>query len=565
LALSAVRAQVQAPSQNPPRGQATPVLRTTTRLVQINVIVHNKKREPVRNLKKEEFTILDDGKRQKIAAFSAVSADAVDANLIPPLPPNVFSNRKGPAAANPGSVTVLLFDALNTPIEDQQYARQQVLKFLRQLQPQDHMAIYVLTTKIRVLNEFTEDTTSLLQAIQKFRGYSAPKENAVNTAPSPVGQSLFLMNRTSTESMTEQLREIFADEDAKINDYVTIRRAATTTRALVAIANHVAHIPGRKNLIWVSGSFPIRIEFDGKSLSSPRRQQASFDDDLEQAARTLNQANMAIYPVDARGLMTSPHYSAKNEHGLELASPIAELGPEQKDFQTMDVLAERTGGKASYNANDIESLVRRAIADGQYTYTLGFYPTHGEWEGKFHELKVHVNHQEGLSLRHRKGYFAVPDPPRGPEENQAALEAALGSPVEWTNLNLDVILKVFDTSAHTVDVQVGLDTRELSLISSNGRWRDIIYVFVGQLGAEGKMITGEKLTFDLALTQETHDQFLKTGTKFSGRVTISPETVNLRIIAQDTGSGAIGTLTIPIKNYLAWAASGGIPHAAQKP
>src|SRR6267143_4159889 len=266
LASGAARVPAQAPSQNLPGGQA-PVLKATTRLVQINVVVLNKRGEPVDGLKKEDFTVLDQGKEQQIATFSANSATLHEAASIPPLAPNVFSNRGGSTATNPGSVTVILFDALNTSIQDQFYARQQVLKFLRQLQPQDHMAIYVLTTKIRVLNEFTEDTTSLLQAIQKFRGYSAPKENAVNTAPSPVGQSLFLMNRTSTESMTEQVREIFADEDAKINDYVTIRRAATTTRALVAIANHVAHIPGRKNLIWVSGSFPIRIEFDGKSLS----------------------------------------------------------------------------------------------------------------------------------------------------------------------------------------------------------------------------------------------------------------------------------------------------------
>jgi VWFA-related protein len=560
-----VLAQTPAPEG---RGDQSPVvLHTTTRLVQINIIVHNKKGELVEGLKKEDFTVLDQGKEQEIATFSANSATVSETASIAPPPPNVFSNRGGSAAANPGSVTVILFDALNTAIEDQFYARQQVVKFLRQLQPKDHVAIYVLTTKLIVLNEFTQDATSLLQAIQKFGGYSSPQQAAANPEPGAklTDQTTFTMKTPEAQVTASRLQDFLDAADGKISDFANINRVETTTSAIEAIANHVARIPGRKNLVWVSASFPISIGFDGETLSQPGREQRTFTEEIEHATRALNQANMAIYPIDARGLMVSPQFSAANGTRLDPRFPSRNLGRDQGNFDTMIALADRTGGKASYNTNDIEGAVQRAIADGQYTYTLGFYPAHGKWDGKFHELKVHVD-EKGLTLRHRKGYFAFPEPPSGPEENKSALDAAIGSPVEWTNLDLEVTLKGFALAAHTIDVQIRLDTHELSLVSKDGRWTDTVYVFFGQLGAGDKVTTSEKETFGMNLKPETYDKLMKIGTKFSGRLVLSPETVNLRVIAQDSGSGAIGTLTIPIRNYLAAAAmASGNPTGSQKP
>jgi hypothetical protein len=316
--------------------------------------------------------------------------------------------------------------------------------------------------------------------------------------------------------------------------------------------------------VWVSASFPISIGFDGNTPSPPGREQRTFTEEIEHAARALNQANMAIYPVDARGLMAPAQFSAANSIPMDARSPASGLASDQGTFDTMILLADRTGGKASYNTNDIEGAVQRAIADGQYTYTLGFYPAHGNWDGRFHELKIQVK-EKGLSLRHRKGYFALPEPPPGPEENKASLDAAIGSPVEWTNLNVEVALKGFDLAARTLDVQVGLDTHELSLASRDGRWNDTIYVLFDQLGAGDKVITSEKETFGMNFKPETYEKLMKIGTKFSGRLTLSPGVVNLRVIAQDTGSGSIGTLTIPIKKYLAGAASAGAtPSSVQK-
>jgi len=551
LASSVTPVRAQAPSQNGPGRQATPVLKATTRLVQINVVVQSKKGEPVEGLKKEDFTILDQGIEQKVATFSANSSAFRQAASIPKLLPNVFTNRGEGAELNPGSVTVILFDALNTAIQDQFFARQQVLKFLRQLHPQDHVAIYVLTTKIVVLNEFTQDASSLLHAIEQFSGYSSGPQDSAKTP--------------EMEAMRYQLRDLLGDPEGKFSDFVNINRAETTASTIEAIANHVARVPGRKSLVWVSGSFPMTIGFGGETLSEPRREQRSFREDLEHVARALNQANMTIYPVEASGLMTYSHYNAGNTSSFDPNSPPRRLEPDQNNFDTMIVLADRTGGRAFHNTNDIEGAVQRAIADGQFTYTLGFYPTHGKWDDKFHELKVHIN-EKGLTLRYRKGYFAASESPSGASESQAALEAAVSSPIEWTNLHVQVTLRAFEAPSRTIELQVALDTRELLLEFKEGRWNGKVHVLFSQLGPGNKVIGSEKESFDLNMKPDTYEKFLKIGTKFTGPLTLSPDVVSLRVIAQDASSGAIGTLTVPIKkSFLAESVPAGRQPAAQKP
>ena len=565
LALRAAPLFAQAQAPQPATAQVPAIIRSTTRLVQLNVIVHNKKGDPVQGLKKEDFTILDQGQEQQVATFSANAAEPPDASSAAILPPNVFSNRFDQGGQAPGSVTVILFDALNTEFLDQAYARQQVIKFLRQLKPEDHVAIYLLTTQLSILNEFTQDSSSLLHAIRQFAGYSSGPLSASNTEP--LNPRIPEADRSAPDAFNSQLNAFLDGASGRFSDFANINRAETTMSALEGIANHVAYVPGRKSLVWVSGSFPISIGYDADSLLQIGREHRSFGEALEHAARALNQANMAIYPVDARGLMAPALYSASNARGFSpgVSARPPGLSPDQGNFDTMIMLADRTGGKAFYNTNDIEGAVQRALADGQFTYTLGFYPSHGKWDGRFHELKVRVK-EKGLTLRHRKGYFAAPDPPGEASESQAALDAAVWSPIEWTNLNLLVTLKAFQPSSRTIELQVAMDTRELLLESKDGRWSGKVYVLLSQLGAGNKRISGEKETVELNLKQDTYEKLLKIGTKFSGRLTLAPDIENLRVVAQDASSGSIGTLTIPIKKILlASSAPGGNQPAGQKP
>ena len=133
----------------PPQAAQPATIRSTTRLVELSVVVTDKRGEPITGLKKEDFTVLDESNPQQIAFFSAESP--APAARPQALPKNVFTNRYDLKGQGPGAVTVVLFDSLNTSIEDQGYVRRQVIKFLKTLKPQDHVAVYALTTQLHEL------------------------------------------------------------------------------------------------------------------------------------------------------------------------------------------------------------------------------------------------------------------------------------------------------------------------------------------------------------------------------------------------------------------------------
>src|SRR6266849_2065202 len=181
-----------------------------------------------------------------------------------PPPPNLFSNRFEQKSGTPASVTVILLDALNTKFEDMAYARQQIIKFLGQVQPQDRVALYSLTTHLTVLHDFTSDATRLLQALDRFKRHSSATLAA--SEPDP--------DSGPAETGIAQLDAFLSGAFQREADFFTTNRARQTAGAIEAIANHVARLPGRKNLIWVSGGFPFYIGFDGDAPASPTQETA---------------------------------------------------------------------------------------------------------------------------------------------------------------------------------------------------------------------------------------------------------------------------------------------------
>jgi len=507
--------------------------------------VQDKPGQPVENLQQQDFRVFDEDQLQQIAVFSSSKSPASDSSSPPPPAPFVFSNRFDSSGQTPPTVTIILFDALNSAIEDQLHARQQIINLLHQLHTQDHVAIYVLSTRLFVVNDFTQDTASLLEAIEKFQG--APSATLETSSGDPAARATIAPTQRSDQASVSRAADFFDSLSGQFRDFSAAQRAETTAAAIEALANHVTRIPGRKNLVWVSGSFPMTLGYDADSLFMPGREHRSFGQELERTSRALNQANMAVYPVDTRGLLALSSYNLATAPRFtpSFPGPARDPGPDTGNFDTMNLLADRTGGKPFFNTNDLQGAVRRAVSDSRFTYTLGFYPTHGTWDGKFHALKVAVG-PKGLTLRYRKGYFATPEPPRTSAENDAALHAAIDSPVEWTNLGLQVALKTFDPVSRSLQLQIGFETRELSLLPVNGLWNDTLLLTFRQLAAGNKFITGETQTLPLNLKPEAYEKLQQIGTKFTGRITLAPGALYLRILAQDSGSGAIGTIIIPI-------------------
>jgi len=242
-------------------------------------------------------------------------------------------------------------------------------------------------------------------------------------------------------------------------NFFTENRVHQTVEALTAIANHVGTLPGRKNLIWVSATFPFSIGYDNPAVRGFDNRKL-FANDIETAARALTTANMAVYPVDARGL-TTPDTGATAKiaspfGSSRIASQPAFRPVSTATFDTMNMLADRTGGRAFYNRNDVWGAIRDAIDDSRVTYELGYYPQGIEWNGKFREIRVEVK-RPGAHVRARKGYFALPEPKLTPQLRQAIIALSAKSPLEPTGIGVTVHVEKIDGDERKLRTLTNID------------------------------------------------------------------------------------------------------------
>ena len=563
-------------SNQPPVPQDSPVIRSTTRLVQVSVVVTDKKGQPITGLKKENFTITDESNAQQIAFFSAEAPRPSTPTT--PLPKNVYTNRYELKGQDPGAVTVVLFDSLNTSPQDQEFVRQQVVKFLKTLKPQDHVAIYALTTKLLLLHEFTQDSSALVDAANKFK----PKELAAYDASNT--ESFDVPGLAGVPGWA-QFQSALNETDARIADRNKANRAETTAEAFTAIANHVATIPGRKSLIWVSGSFPSQIivnaiggldresqSLDTNNTPSSRsasstqtsrrggqdRSSESLTANTTQVARALNRVDMVLYPVDATGITPNSMMDPKNPYSdsavkcMDCVNQVP--GPSSGMFERQDLrdtersMADATGGEAFYGSNDIKAAMARAFDDGRYAYTIGFYPNHGEWNGKFRKIKIHTT-IDGAKVRYRAGYYAEAEKAGSDEARaKAAMRTAALSPLEADGLGLIVSGKLDGPLAQRkVEVHVSFDPKQLLFQAADNHRKGGVDLYFVQRDAAGETVAAENQRVGLNFEEKQYEYLSTAGVVLAKHLTISPQSADVRVFARDTSSEALGSVTIPVQ------------------
>ncbi len=550
--LVALRLVAQTVAQTPALPQSTeppaPVLRVTTRLVQVSVIVTGKKNEPVTGLTKDDFVVLDRGKPQQIQFFSEEAYGALPPGKDQkPLPVNVFSNKLEHRSNAPAAITVILLDMLNTKFENQVYARNQLIKFLQQLKPTDRVALYALGRELRVLHDFTSDASSLLRTLAKHGGKSTPELDA----------------STEADNLDPEFDEWLSQSTQTMSDFYQVRRSHTTFEALMAIANHVTTLPGRKNLIWISSGFPFTMGMEDDGRANLNREVRVFSEESENTARALNNANMAIYPVDARGLFTDPAFSAENrsvsnmprqgnsKKGNSMPRPPANSGAKLRNLtktqDIMNILANRTGGRAFYNTNDLKKAIQTAVEDAKVTYNIGYYPAGIEWDGRYREIKVQVK-KPGTHVRHRLGYFAFPEKELTPKQKETFLKDAVWSPLDSTDLGMVARIDILDPKKPNIArVIVNAEARKVQWETEGDRQKATIdMLFLTTI--QGQPAKGNTDTMHLALTKDNFAKIMKEGITMVKQIELPPDAYQLRVVMRDEKSGAIGSVTLPLNN-----------------
>ncbi len=500
----------------------TPTFRSGTKLVEVDVVARSKG-APATGLTKGDFTLFDNGKPAKIAFFyvQSGSVPAPPAVGVAPLPAGVVSNRSEPGGHAAGNPTVLLLDQRNTPQPEQAFAIQRIAKFIAARRPQDRTGIYTVGRdgSLKVVQEITSNSELLGRAAGSLKtqdpDYRSPDVSGLeNNGGHAAEEFTALLLRT---------------------------RQIDGTQGLQQAARHLANVPGRKSLIWISAAFPLRWN------------DMDFTPNVLETARKLNDAGVALYAVDPRGVagaLAGQTGIANAEFGgvhtqEQIAARMIGEGrfPPPLGFDTMGLLSSLTGGLMFVNDNGIEKLIQAAADDGEFTYTLGFYPAPEDREGARHSLKVSVS-RPGIALRYRQNYLASA---AATASDRPALQQLLTDAADSMQLEVAAAASP-NESNHTEanpgswEVKVNVNVRDLQLTHEDAKYAGGIDVSFHVEGA-GKVITK---TLKIAIPDEQFAAFLEKGIDTNQTVEATGSAGAVRVVVQDRTSGAAGSVTVPL-------------------
>jgi len=526
--------------------------RVNTRLVEVDVVVRSKG-SAVTGLTKDDFRILDNGRPQNITTFSIRSSANPKGVAIKqvanaaPLPSGTISNRVDHSGAEPVAATVILLDRLNTEVADQSYFTKEMLKYLKTMQPGEHVAIYTLLKSLRIVQDFTDDPQRLLLAAsrstaQQSVSLAASDESALKTQEDSIRNLADPTNDPVGAAALALTAEMAENAVTEMEDAEKKNRALLTSAALEDIARHLRGLPGRKKLVWVSGGFPIG------ALEVNSRHYDEFGEETARAVRSLNNANVAVYAIDPRGVVaygTNPAILTPNATtGQSIFSQVQRpdpVGLNAPNIAAMNLFASGTGGRAIYATNDLVGALKTVMEDDEVVYTIGFYPAEQKMDGSYHKLSVKVD-RKGVEVHHRQGYLADDTKIYTPRQRREAMTDAIQNPLDSTELGLRASIAPITGRPGFYKLALTLNVNELHLEHVKNRWvGDIDF---GTHFSQALDFKGTYETIRISLTEDRLRQTLKNG--FVLRREIDSRPGELRVVVQDRSTGSIGSVRIPL-------------------
>jgi VWFA-related protein len=579
------------------------VIRSTTRRVVVDVVVMGPDGKPLPGLTQQDFQVTEDRKSQSIRAFEVHSPEK-DQSLLPAppeLPENTFLNLEQTPASGP--LVVVLIDFLNTPVTDQAYAHEQIVRFLQQKPASMEVAIFALSDQLSLLQGFTTDTGRLLTAMHsRAAGLHLP-------------------------SASENLQ-----------------RSQFTLDAFQDLGRFLATQAGRKNLLWFSESFnmlvlpnardaehgTLVVDYEpgspnpgpGASVTSANLtpspatmglSEASASgfshgigdmmvlrEEMRKVATALAVSQTAVYPIDVRGLTVDPGFSAAAGGPSNLnTDPQSRMGTpgmpaksegvpdsvqSHNDFMqsleatqaTMGEIAAATGGHAFINTNGLAAASVQAVTEGSSYYTLVYAPSNLDFDGGLRSIHVTVD-KPGCKLAYRSAYYAV-DPStvlpdyaqsgelaaamqRGAPEAQglvfkaeinpvgAPVKAAPDSPLAakalYRSSKKPRKLQQLSTMVQTYTIRMAILTPQMQFTATpDGRHHAALEIAVFAFAADGQKLGGIKQNLEASMPSVVYQDALKNGMFHNLKVELPVEAASMRLAILDPLSHHAGSLEV---------------------
>lgn len=537
--------------------------RTQSRLVLVDVVVKNKSGF-VHGLRPEDFTVLEDGKPQRVVSV----AEGAKRMGIPAPPPmdrgkDIYSNDV--AVQDDSPATIILVDLLNTEPIHREIARQKLAQFLKTVPEGNRIAMMAMGTELRLVQTFTANKGVIQAAAEKtLQNTDDPKiRDQAGKSLEKIGASM----GSDYAAVLAGLVEIAKDYDAHVETQRTLDRVRMTTQSMKSIARFADRFSGRKALVWISGAFPLQL--------INREGVTNFATPLQEAARALNSAQVAVYPIDVRGMGDGQilDLAERGDNNLYMKASAATTATEvyRNQFdsrESMKEVAELTGGKAFYNRNDLDVAIGAAMEDNAASYTLGYYPANKNYDGSYRKLKVGVN-KPGVEVRSRPGYYAD-DYRQKKRVVTATAEAKKAKALDPTSAEYDLLLALEGdpTMASQVEVLAHLEP-EVPVAGKpfkiemfvGGRALQFVDNEKGQYVADttfgytvipdpetGKIAARSIDTRYSGFSQQQYHRLLgSAGILYNFNANLKKGTYRLRVGVRDNYTRRIGTVEIPLE------------------
>jgi len=537
------------PPPSPPSQQPQVTFRLEADYIEVDAVVTDAKGAVVRDLKREDFEVLEDKKPQNIDVFSLVDIplERADRPLYRPagVEPDVVSNEKDIE----GRIYVLLLDGNHVTPPDSYLLKKAARQFIDQYMGANDLAsvVHASTGPAELNQEFTSSKPALRAAVDKFIGEKV-RSKALNVLD-------YMMQRSGRgfdpgESRDPHMLERAAKADATID-------------AIMRVSRYMAGIRGRRKAVLL---FSEGIDFNINDTVGPRTtallgnpfgdntpnealHAAGIRDHMQAMYEVATRANVAIYSVDPRGIASEAD-SLLQVSGIpdgvaaDVGALTSSLREElRRELGTLRTFAEVTGGLAAVGSNDFDAAFRRVVQDNSSYYVLGYHPAELKHDGKFHDITVRVN-RPGVQVRARKGYYAVKDAKAAAVPPSDPTVELLNSPMPLTGLNLRMTTSTLKGTAPNVRVPITVEVagKDIAVDPKNESLANTVRLTYVALDLSGNVKAKGFKTMDVPIKADTRQTIAERGLRLVMEIELPPGRYQLRVAGHEALGGRTGSV-----------------------
>jgi len=556
MTLSVVMAQTPSNPPKPPQ-EVVPedIVRITTNLVQTDVVVTDKNDQIIPDLKLEDFELSDNGKKQDVKFMEFVSVDTgrrSEGSRPSSIPNYVEQTRPGLSVRDLKRVIAFVIDDLTLQFQDLPAVRKMLLDFVdNKMRDGDLVAIVRVVGGKGLLQQFTGDRQLLRRAISQIRIVAHP----YGTSETPDDPKLTAIPEQGLDSPSvdepSETPEIYSSND----DTVRYFRGLSVITTANFVINSLREIPGRKNLVMITGGIPI-FEIGKADNVDVTRLLNQLEDNAIRAGVVINSLDPRGLRAAAgvKGFQATPAKSAlggndpaditfgKGDPGAQSALGTMLAGT--SEHLSLSTVASTTGGVSVVNTNNFEAGLDKILARSNGYYTLAYSPSE-KFDRKFHKIEIKVK-RSGTRLYSHMGYFAKDDSPStAPRTKEETVAAAARSPLAKNDIDVspNITVKLQPGTNAGVDIHMLIDAKKLHFNEAGDRYQDSLDVVGFVFDQMGRNRGGFSETINLNLTRDEYRKALKEGLTYSAGTDVSPDYYQIRVVVREESSGDVGSFS----------------------